>query len=253
MNALVSVPFGKLGDRVATARYQWSCDGRGDIPFVIIQASEAGAGEYVKGGRTWEVETGSAFVALVPERARYGFPEAAAEAWQFSWLNLYGELATAVCREFRGEFGPVVRLPEENGLGGRFRDLVRAGTVAGSAAADPFRISADAYSFLMDWWAYLRRPRLRASEAAEVLRGHIERRYYEPVNVKSLAGRYGVSREHLTRIFVAEYGESPAAALRARRGRAAQELMVKSRLPLAEVARRCGFSDVRQLRRALDG
>ena len=75
----------------------------------------------------------------------------------------------------------------------------------------------------------------------------------EPCDVAALARRLRVSRRKLERAFQATYGESPRARvlrLHAEAALAAQR--ERPDRPLAAIARAAGFSDARQLRRALD-
>ncbi len=53
---------------------------------------------------------------------------------------------------------------------------------------------------------------------------------------------------HLTRLFVAHLGQTPARYVRAARTEAAAQLLASGSLPLARVATRCGFGSVEALR-----
>ncbi|MDT0343784.1 GlxA family transcriptional regulator [Streptomyces litchfieldiae] len=68
---------------------------------------------------------------------------------------------------------------------------------------------------------------------------------------RALAARAGVSPRHLARLFTAHLGTTPARAVRAARARAAAHLVRSSGLPLAAIARRCGFGSAETLRQAL--
>ncbi|MFD7660429.1 GlxA family transcriptional regulator [Actinosynnema sp. NPDC059797] len=67
----------------------------------------------------------------------------------------------------------------------------------------------------------------------------------------ALAARAGVSTRHLTRLFTAHLGTTPARAVRAARAEAAVHLVRSSGLSLDAVARRCGFGSAQVLRQAL--
>lgn len=64
--------------------------------------------------------------------------------------------------------------------------------------------------------------------------------------VDGLATRLGYSHRHLTRLLVERWGVGPLALARARRARAARELVVSSPMAFADVAFAAGFSSVRQ-------
>jgi transcriptional regulator GlxA family with amidase domain len=70
------------------------------------------------------------------------------------------------------------------------------------------------------------------------------------LGVATLAARAGVSERHLTRLFRTHLGQPPGRYVRAARAEAAAQLIASSRLPLARVAARCGFSSAEALRQA---
>jgi len=69
--------------------------------------------------------------------------------------------------------------------------------------------------------------------------------------LKAIARKHGVAREHLTRVFTARHGVSPARWLRHARIARAQELLRATELPLAIVAAQSGFSSPRTLSRVI--
>ncbi|MEU1290102.1 DJ-1/PfpI family protein [Kitasatospora sp. NPDC005856] len=64
----------------------------------------------------------------------------------------------------------------------------------------------------------------------------------------TLAARVGVSGRHLSRLFLDQLGRTPAQYVRTARAEAAAHLLVSTALPLASVARRCGFSSGETMR-----
>ncbi|WP_410673618.1 GlxA family transcriptional regulator [Amycolatopsis sp. cmx-4-68] len=76
--------------------------------------------------------------------------------------------------------------------------------------------------------------------------GHLD----EDLSPPALSARARVTPRHLTRLFVTHVGTTPARAVRAVRTEAAAYLARGSELPLAGVARRCGFGSAETLRQA---
>jgi transcriptional regulator GlxA family with amidase domain len=66
----------------------------------------------------------------------------------------------------------------------------------------------------------------------------------------TLARRAGVSERHLSRLFLTYVHQTPAQYVRQARTEAAAHLLVSTALPLAAVARRCGFGSTESLRQA---
>ncbi|MFF1614837.1 GlxA family transcriptional regulator [Amycolatopsis sp. NPDC058278] len=76
--------------------------------------------------------------------------------------------------------------------------------------------------------------------------GHLDADLSPP----ALAARAGVTARHLARLFATHVGTTPARAVRTVRTEAAAYLVRGSELPLATVARRCGFGSAETLRQA---
>ncbi|GAA1311883.1 hypothetical protein GCM10009634_79240 [Saccharothrix xinjiangensis] len=83
------------------------------------------------------------------------------------------------------------------------------------------------------------------------LAGHIAGHLAEDLAPTAPATRAGVSTRHLTRLFAAHPGTTPARAVRSARAEAAVHLVRSSGLPPAAIARRCGFRSEQALRQAL--
>ncbi|MFF1615074.1 helix-turn-helix domain-containing protein [Amycolatopsis sp. NPDC058278] len=82
------------------------------------------------------------------------------------------------------------------------------------------------------------------------LLGHIAAHLAEDLSPPTLAHRAGITTRHLNRLFATHLGRTPARAVRAARTEAAAHLARSSDLPLAAVARRCGFTSASTLREA---
>jgi transcriptional regulator GlxA family with amidase domain len=65
-----------------------------------------------------------------------------------------------------------------------------------------------------------------------------------------LARFAGVSERHLSRLFLTHVEQTPAQYVRRVRTEAAAHLVVSGDLPLAAVARQCGFGSTESLRQA---
>lgn len=247
--ALIEVPYGRGLETAQSPRYHWACWDRDRVPFVILQYTLAGAGWFESGGRRVEVPAGHAFVALVPERAAYGFPPGSRVAWSFCWLNFYGAPAIALWRSLRDRHGPVFAIPLQSAAGRHLRRL--ASRVDCGPPIDRFERASEGYVL---WVECLRS--LGEGSALDPLKdpeAFAVRHHRAAVAVKEMAAESGMSREHFSRRFRELHGVGPASWLRRWRVRAARRLLRDADLPLAEVAMRCGFGGTRQLARALRG
>ena len=243
----ISVPYFKSKETISSPRYRWSCQDRGDEPFVIIQWSLSGEGVYENGDGPIPVPADHAFVAVVPECSTYYYAPAQQEPWIFAWINLYGSFACDLARKFQVEFGPVIPLSSRGSTAASLRRLLTL--TAQATPPDRFRISLQAYAFLLEWWREASLPgggsETGLSRAIRFCREH----FREPLGIKQIAHEAGVSREHFSRIFRDHTGQSPGAFLRGLRIDEAATLLRETSLPLREIAMRSGFYSSQHLMR----
>jgi AraC family transcriptional regulator len=84
---------------------------------------------------------------------------------------------------------------------------------------------------------------------AKRLRSHIEDKLDSSIRATDLASLVQLSTSHFFRAFRKTFGESPLTYIMKRRIRRAQQLMLTSRLRLAQVALECGMADQAHLSR----
>ena len=241
----ISVPYFEIGQIISSPRYRWSCQDRGDEPFVTIQWTLSGEGIYENSRGAVPVPVGHAFIAVMPQSASYYYPPAAREAWIVTWINLYGAFACELARKFQAEFGPVVPLSARGATAAALRRLLTLTAQADSL--DRARISLQAYAFLLEWWREAslpaHGPENGIARAIVFCRDH----FREPLGVKQIAQEAGMSREHFTRIFRDRMGQSPGVFLRGLRVSEAATLLRETSLPLREISMRSGFYSAQHL------
>jgi transcriptional regulator GlxA family with amidase domain len=110
--------------------------------------------------------------------------------------------------------------------------------------------------------AYLQRPAEQAQRSLFTLtpRGaddtvrrvvdHVLAHLDADLDTPALAALVNVSERHLSRLFVAQVGRTPARLVRDARLKAAHQLVTTTSQPLATVARRCGFGSAESMRQA---
>ena len=222
---------------------------RGRDPFVIVQWTHAGSGVFRFQESDHQVPAGSAFIAIVPEEAEYRFQAGAPEPWRFAWINFYGGLSLQLWRALRSATGPVLALAGKSVAGRDFSQLLA--NVGARRFADRYEASAAGFAFFMtlcrqtNAMSSVLSRHDRTAAAARRVAGSFSAG--SPAGVKLLAAEAGVTREHFSRVFRAQQGESPGKFLRLQRLQAASEMMAATSLPLREIALRCGFTSARHL------
>ncbi|MBR7143874.1 MAG: AraC family transcriptional regulator [Lentisphaeria bacterium] len=83
---------------------------------------------------------------------------------------------------------------------------------------------------------------LPLQEAMQKAKHFLDQNYAEPLSLKQTAKHIGISPAYLSRIFHHEYGISFSEYLTSLRLDAARQLLQTTRLQIAEIANRCGFS-----------
>ncbi|WP_244976042.1 GlxA family transcriptional regulator [Nocardia huaxiensis] len=79
---------------------------------------------------------------------------------------------------------------------------------------------------------------------------HIQAHLAGDLSIEKLGAAVGLSQRHLTRLFVAELGDTPARYVRRARVEAAARLLTSTGLRLDEIAVQCGFGSAETLRQA---
>ncbi|MFI9434481.1 GlxA family transcriptional regulator [Streptosporangium sp. NPDC052375] len=87
-------------------------------------------------------------------------------------------------------------------------------------------------------------------DLVRALVGYVGAHLDADLSAAALARRAGVSGRHLARLFAGRLGQSPARYVRGARAEAAAQLLASTSLPVAAVARRCGFGSAETLRQA---
>ena len=83
---------------------------------------------------------------------------------------------------------------------------------------------------------------LPLQEAMQRAKHFLDQNYAEPLSLKQTAKHIGISPAYLSRIFHKEFGVSFSDYLTSQRLQVARKLLQTTRLQIAEIANRCGFS-----------
>lgn len=243
-----SVPLhamlGSVGhSRETSADYDWHGLKRGRKEFVLFQYTLSGAGRLRVSGREHEVGPGAAMLLHFPADNRYWLP-ATSPQWEFIYLCLHGREVMRLWPRAERTWGSLTtRLPPESPPVKDAAAIVRK-ALRGELTS-PFMSSALAYGWLMTLLTETSNPAKGDPHAPAMERAkrHAEENLASPLGVDDLADAAGLSRFHFTRLFKAHVGASPAAWLVELRVKEAAHLLRETRLPLKEIAERCGFGD----------
>lgn len=211
------------------------------------------SGEHMtwRGRQEYAVPAGHGFLNIINDpQSGYAYPDDATEPCRFVWFGFSGGAGRQMTRSLIDRCSPVFQLPATNPALSRL-------LAYGSKGWRSVEISpVDAAEMVLGLLLALARvgmPAQRPSSErglAERARLAVLERFADDLDVSSLADELGVSREHLSRVFRREAGRSLREYWVEVRLHKACQLLKRTSLPVAEVARRVGYSGVGNFSRA---
>ncbi|MEG1632385.1 MAG: AraC family transcriptional regulator [Hydrogenoanaerobacterium sp.] len=208
----------------------------------LIHYVTAGHGEYKVDGKTYDIHSGMMFAVF--ESSVVSYTADKRDPWEYYWVGFNGADAerlltlSPLCRE-----SPVLDVCENE----VFRtDLLKIYKSAGSAPADEARMVGHLYLFISHLIALSQSLSKHFSSAAlyiEKALKFISYNYANKIEISDIAGKVGVSRSHLYRIFIKQLAMSPNEYLAKFRINEACALLRNSALSIGEIANSVGYDD----------
>ena len=231
-------------ERADSTAYRHSAGNRA-ISHAAVQITLAGEGAVLSARRAvlQRVPRGRALVFVArTHHLIYGYPpDALGAPYDFLYANMEGAAATLMLADLVAAHGHVLRIDPEHAAVRALIGLLPAANDARRriSAAESARLAFDLFAVLVaSNTLEAGGESLLLDQAMAWLRERLDR----PVDVAAAARACGVSREHLSRLFARRLGVAPATWLRRQRLAQAERLLVAGVVPVAEVARRCGFT-----------
>jgi AraC-like DNA-binding protein len=197
---------------------------------VLFHYAIRGRGEVLYQGQAYTVRSGEGFFNIVNQPlCGYGYPADGEEPWEFIVLCFTGGNARQVIAELL-QHRVVYSLVEQEAAFARLCERLHQGAQS-SLCALPELISL------------LQETREEPSRTVQLFNTLVERTLMQNPTVASIAGQMGMSREHLTRLYTAQTGESPAANIKQRRFERLC-LLLAGEQSLSEIAQVMSFPSV---------
>lgn len=231
----------------ASASYRWDNALRTQRHLLVVQYTIAGEGFYEDSAGRIAVPAGHAMLFKHGEASCYGFSPQAPEAYRLRFLAFtVGDLQVAFDHT-RNVFGSVVRMPSSSQAAIVFDELFER--FHDRKFVDHLQQSELLHRMLIE---IFREQVSRKRETDPIQYGFFLLRdhFRSPVNLKTLAARCGVSREHFIREFSRRFGESPGNLLRRLRLEHARSMLRASETPVEQVALSSGFASSHSFGRA---
>jgi len=220
--------------------YRYDNANRGGINLLVIQRTFAGEGFFEDSHGRQRVPEGFAMVFTHREPTRYGYPEQGRKTYRHRYLSVTPVPGLReVFARLRTDFGSVLRIPLTSEAATHFDE------VFDRFRARSFRDRLHESELFYRLLIALYREQVHGTQRSDpveygfhLLRDH----FRSPMNLKSVAEKCGVSREHFIREFGSRYEESPGAMLRRLRLEYAQGMLAATELTVEDIALASGFA-----------
>ena len=251
MKAPLSDPFaflhwGAEGTH-ANESYLWDNHHRGSADEAVIQQTLSGAAFFKNPSGRRLVTPGHAMLFTHDEPSSYGYPPGETAPYRLRFLSFKLAGLRPLFERLRTEFGPIVLMAEHGEAAALMEEIMRR--YRQRAFRDRFQETELLHQLLIA----LHREQVTATQTRDPVeygRHYLQDHFRSPLNLKLVAEKCGVSREHFIRAFTRRYGEPPGELLRRLRMEHAQRMLLATQLPLQEVALACGFADANTFCRA---
>lgn len=223
-----------------SAAYCFDNSHREGANLLVLQRTLEGAAWFRDGNGTHAVPAGTAMMFTHVEPTGYGFPADAREAYRLRFLAFTGAGGIAeLFARVRADFGSVVRMPDDSEATALFNEAIDR--FRRRQFRDRLHESEIVYRLLIALYREQVQD-TRVSDPIEFGHHYVRNHFRAPVNLKGVAQKCGVSREHFIREFTTRYRESPGMLLRRLRLEHARAMLTATALSVQDVALASGFT-----------
>ena len=213
----------------------------------VVQQTLAGTGFLKNTDERRLAPADSALLFTQNEDSSYGYPPEVTGPYELRYVCFKLSGLKPWFDRLRAEFGPVVRMPLDGEASSVLAEIVSHFRDRG------FRDRFQETELLHQLLVALYRDQVAATQTDDPIaygRHYLRDHFRSPINLKAVAERCGVSREHFIRAFGKRYGEPPGELLRRLRLEQAQRMLRSTQMLVQDVAVACGFADANTFCRA---
>lgn len=226
--------------------YWYENRGRQPTGAVVIQASVAGRIVFHH-RRDQPVEPGQIVIFTYGSPTAYGWREPLPEPYRCRWVNLVGAGLAEHAHALTSRHGHVITGGATHDLAGDLGEVIELARADGVSMIDT---AAAVFTLMMHLFEAADQQRRQVLTPVERAVDHLLRRRGK-LSLKQVAATYGVSREHLSRVFRQRTGRPATDYLSEQRRRRALRLLRDTALPLHAVAEQAGYAHVHTMARQL--
>ncbi len=173
----------------------------------------------------------------------YYFPPDGTEVWNFLWMAFDGPASVAVIHEINSRYGYLFDVPLNSALLARLMGFKTArNEIRVLSPVEAGQLAVEVFGELCSTVENEMRESPRGAlirDVQSIVAAELDGR----LDAESLAERFDISREHLSRIFRERTGMTLHGYITRARLRLAVDLLLQTRLTGKEIAARCGCAD----------
>jgi AraC-like DNA-binding protein len=203
----------------------------------IVQYTFCGQGHLQRGRILTSCGPGQALIMREGDATTYFHHAEGNPPWEFAWINFTG--AEELWRHLIRLYGDVANLDAEGETVTLLRQISTLYQTKGFQ--DRYHTSELLGRFLSSLGRELGAVRPSDTSPIRQAEDHLRDHHRRPINIKEVAARFHLSREHFSRLYREETGRTPAAFLRELRLQTARRLLRTTRMPVLEIAEQSGF------------
>ncbi|MCG5102389.1 AraC family transcriptional regulator [Oceanobacillus alkalisoli] len=227
--------------KLKQSEYDWDGMKRKEIGKVIFQYTLNGRGQIDIAGKTYELNSGDAFLVNLPSEHRYYLPEDS-EGWEFIFITLYGKEALKCYEIIKEAVGHIIHLDSSS------RPVTHVFNVLEKAASsnlqDAYQSSEQSYSFIMKLTRHvLNSDNESWPKSVQKAILFIRQHYNKPISLEDIVKVTGMSKYHFTRLFQTSTQITPMKYVTKIRMEEAIKLLKNQNLTIDEIAYEVGYAN----------
>ncbi len=222
-----------------SSSYRYDNTARSSSEDIAIQRTDSGAGWFGDATGRRLVPAGYAMLFSHQEPTGYGYPEEATEPYVQRYITAKAGSLGALFARLRTDFGSVVRMPDESESSALFDEVHER--FRSRTFRDRLHESELLYRLLIALYRE-QVQETRTSDPIEFGQHYLRNHFRSPINLKGIAEKCGVSREHFIREFTRRYAESPGALLRRLRLEQARAMLAATAADVESIALASGYA-----------
>lgn len=226
--------------------YYWDGLKRGGTkssPLLVFQATVEGWGIYEESGNKTVVDSGKAFVGIIPSEHIYYLP-AESPGWGFLWLIIQHKYVVSRIASLAAQHGCAVSFSDDAPLRHVYIAILKK--LATEAYRTSIDLEEDLFRLMFAYERHLKNTAYEDDECSQILsdlEDTVSQALPAVLSVDEIARTYDMSRSHFSHWFRQKTGQQPATYMTLLRLRLAEQKLRETHDTLEHIAADTGFAD----------